>query len=426
MGEESRDKMGRRSKWAAFLLTAVLAGTGGSFFAYGETEDSQKEGQKQELQLYAQAAVLMDGDSGRILYGKNETERRAMASTTKIMTCILALEEGEPDQIIEFSKKAASQPEVHLGAASSQSFYLKDLLYSLMLESHNDTAVAIAEGIDGTVEQFAERMNRKAEELGCKNTWFVTPNGLDASSADEKGRERAHSTTAADLARIMQYCIYESPKKEDFLTVTRTASYTFHDMKGAHTYSCNNHNAFLTMMDGALSGKTGFTGEAGYSYVGALERDGKSLIVALLGCGWPPNKTYKWSDTRTLMEYGLDEYEYREVWQERDFPPAKVEGGIPADGNLGETATVPVGIPLDAAERSLKVLMKDGENVSVRYEKKEKLQAPVKEGDEVGTVRYLLEGQECASFPVVALGDVEKITFSWCLDHTIRSDFLFN
>ena len=281
--------MGRRSKWAAFLLTAVLAGTGGSFFAYGETEDSRKEGQKQELQLYAQAAVLMDGDSGRILYGKNETERRAMASTTKIMTCILALEEGEPDQIIEFSKKAASQPEVHLGAASGQSFYLKDLLYSLMLESHNDTAVAIAEGIDGTVEQFAERMNRKAEELGCKNTWFVTPNGLDASSADEKGRERAHSTTAADLARIMQYCIYESPKKEDFLTVTRTASYTFHDVKGAHTYSCNNHNAFLTMMDGALSGKTGFTGEAGYSYVGALERDGKSLIVALLGCGWPPN-----------------------------------------------------------------------------------------------------------------------------------------
>ncbi len=234
MGEESRDKMGRRSKWAAFLLTAVLAGTGGSFFAYGETEDSQKEGQKQELQLYAQAAVLMDGDSGRILYGKNETERRAMAEYDKNHDLHPgAGRRRTGPESVEFSKKAASQPEVHLGAASGQSFYLKDLLYSLMLESHNDTAVAIAEGIDGTVEQFAERMNRKAEELGCKNTWFVTPNGLDASSADEKGRERAHSTTAADLARIMQYCIYESPKKEDFLTVTRTASYTFHDVEGS-------------------------------------------------------------------------------------------------------------------------------------------------------------------------------------------------
>ena len=102
--------------------------------------------------------------------------------------------------------------------------------------------------------------------------------------------QKVHSTTAADLARIMKYCITESPKKEEFLEVTRTASYSFSDLEGKSSYSCNNHNAFLSMMDGALSGKTGFTAKAGYCYVGALNRDGKTFIVALLACGWPNNK----------------------------------------------------------------------------------------------------------------------------------------
>ena len=119
-------------------------------------------GEEQKPELYAQAAVLMDGDSGRILYGKNERERRPMASTTKIMTCILAMEEGEEGAVAEFSSLAASQPEVHLGAPAGRKFYLKDLLYSLMLESHNDTAVAVAECVAGTVEEFVEKMNRKA------------------------------------------------------------------------------------------------------------------------------------------------------------------------------------------------------------------------------------------------------------------------
>ena len=181
-----------------------------------------------------------------------------------------------------------------MGVRKGEQYRLKDLLYGLMLESYNDAAVMIAEFIGGTREGFAAMMNEKARELGCKDTWFITPNGLDAQETDEKGEIHTHSTTAKDLARILLYCIQESPKKEEFLKITRTSDYYFTDESGKRAFSCRNHNALLTMMDGALTGKTGFTGGAGYCYTGALFRDGRLYIISLLGCGWPPHKTYKW------------------------------------------------------------------------------------------------------------------------------------
>ena len=126
-----------------FILTCALL--------FGITSYAKEEEPKQ---LYAQSAVLMDADSGRVLFEKNGYEQKAMASTTKIMTCILALEKGKPDQIVTVSENAARQPRVHLGMANGEQFYLRDLLYSLMLESHNDSAVAIAEQVGGKVEGF--------------------------------------------------------------------------------------------------------------------------------------------------------------------------------------------------------------------------------------------------------------------------------
>ena len=209
----------------------------------------------EDMQLYAQSAVLMDGDSGRILFGKNEQEVRAMASTTKIMTCILVLENTDPSDTAAASENAAMQPKVHLGVQKGETFYVKDLLYSLMLESYNDAAVILAEKTAGSVEAFAEKMNQKADEIGCSDTHFVTPNGLDDEDA---GGE--HATTAVDLARILRYCIMQSPKRDEFLEITRTKTYEFSDVEQKKHYSCYNHNAFLDMMEGALTGKTGFTG----------------------------------------------------------------------------------------------------------------------------------------------------------------------
>lgn len=269
-----------------------------------ETQEENEIEIEEPKNLYALSACLMDADSGRILFGKEEDVRRANASTTKIMTLIVTLERADLNDVVTFSDYAASQPDVQLNGASGEQFLLKDLCFSLMLESHNDSAVAIAEHVAGSVEAFAGLMNEKAAELGCMDTYFITPNGLDKE--DENG---FHGTTAADLARIMSYCIKESPMKETFLDITQTPSYSFSNIEGTRNYSCNNHNRFLTMMDGAISGKTGFTGNAGYCYVGALRRDDRTYVVALLGCGWPNNKNYKWSDTKQLMQYGIDSFE---------------------------------------------------------------------------------------------------------------------
>lgn len=381
-----------------------------------EVSAAEKEENSTNIQLYAQSAVLMDADSGRVLFGKNEKQQMPMASTTKIMTCIVALEHGNPEDVLTVSAKAVSQPKVHLGMYKEQKFRLKDLLYSLMLESHNDSAVAIAEHVGGSVEGFAKLMNQKAAELGCKDTYFITPNGLDATITTESGEEKVHATTARDLARIMKYCIGESEKSKEFLEITRTQNYSFTDMEGKRNYSCYNHNTFLTMMDGALSGKTGFTNNAGYCYVGALKRDEKTFIVALLACGWPNNKSYKWSDTKQLMNYGLEHYEYRNVYEEVDLARLPVEQGIPESGKPYDLAFAGVKV-CGTEEKELTLLLRDGENVERQVHIPEKLAAPVKKGERIGEVVYYLNGELIKEYPIMTDADVEVLNFEWILHY---------
>lgn len=366
-----------------------------------------------ETELYAKAAVLMDGASGRVLYEKNGYEAMANASTTKILTCILALENCETESQANVSAYAASQPKVRLGIREGQTFYLKDMLYGLMLESFNDCAVVIAEHVAGDVVGFAELMNRKAEEIGCKDTHFVTPNGLDGT--DDGG---FHHTTAEDLAKIMRYCIKSSPKAAEFLEITRAASYSFTDVDGTSSYQCSNHNAFLQMMDGALSGKTGFTGTAGYCYVGALERDGRTYIVALLACGWPNNKTYKWSDTKKLMSYGLETYTKKntsEIALEK-MEPIPVSGG--QGEKIGEALWVMPGIGDYEGEEEF--LLNEGEEITVRYRIAPQLEAPVEVGADLGKVIYELDGTVIGERLVTAKNEIPKIDYVWCLARTVE------
>ena len=391
---------------AVLILTAL-------FPAAREARAQETGDEITASQLYAQSAVLMDADSGRILFAKNGQEERAMASTTKIMTCILALENGDLSEEITVSAEAASQPAVRLGMREGQRFRLNDLLYSLMLESHNDSAVAVAECVGGTVEGFAAMMNRKAMELGCSDTYFITPNGLDAE--DETGK---HHTTAADLARIMKYCIMDSEKKDAFLEITRTESYQFSDCDGSGSYSCSNHNSFLHMMEGALSGKTGFTADAGYCYVGALRRDDRTFIVALLACGWPNNKGYKWSDTRKLMDYALENYQYREFGTEEETVSVVVENGT-AGGFPGADG---VQIGASAETEPFRVLLKSGEEIDVEYDVPESVEAPVEKGQTLGTVVYSLNGGTFREYPLTADASVRKRDFSVCLSY-IRDCF---
>ena len=403
----------KRRNRAGFFLGILL-------LLFGSMPAAAARQESEPNQLFATAACLMDGDTGRVLFGKRETDPMAMASTTKIMTCILALENGGEQAVATASAQAAAAPKVHLGVYEGEQFLLGDLLYSLMLESHNDAAVMIAETIGGSIEGFAALMNEKAAAIGCTDTHFVTPNGLDASDVGGD-----HHTTAADLARIMRYCIKTSPKATEFLAVTQTRSYTFWDLEKKNMFNCCNHNALLDQMEGAISGKTGFTAKAGYCYTGALERDGKCLIVTLLACGWPNHKNYKWADAAKLLNYGLESYTYRDVL-DHSWKPGRIEvtDGV-YDGLLQTKSSASLSLVSPALDpaRSLPVLLKETEIPKKDIFLPELIEAPVKKGEKVGSVTYSIDGMLLAEYPVYAAETIEKIDYGWCMEQVAERLF---
>lgn len=438
------------------IMARLIGGFFYAWFLLCALDETALTCRAEELSLYAASAVLMDADSGRVLYEKQGYTPMAMASTTKIMTCILVLEEGELDDKAQVSAYAASMPKVKLYARQGEEYEVRSLLFSLMLESHNDSAVILAEYIgkrylseelqtkntsDFTVEEskkavkaFANLMNAKARELGCENTWFITPNGLDATESfeDESGEtvQKEHCTTAAELARIMAYCVKESPGRDVFREITRTDSYTF--CENGRSVTCTNHNAFLNMMEGAFSGKTGFTNKAGYCYVGALERDGRTFIVALLACGWPNNKTYKWSDSRELLEYGLDNYEFRNILNEDTaFDAALLKPIVVEEGRtelLGSTAQVELAIrerEQDALWSDVGLLLKEDEEIKVEYELEKRLRAPVQAGTQVGTIYYSVDDKVYLTETIVTKDSVERIEMSWCVEEIFERFLVF-
>lgn len=406
--------MSKRRMAAVVLVTAVLIIC--QIFPVKAADDEN---------LYALSAVLMDGENGRVLYGKEAYKGRPNASTTKVMTCILALELAKGDDYVQVSGNAASQPQTRLGMREGQQFYLEDLLYSLMLKSHNDSAVAIAEHIGGSVEGFAEKMNEKAKELGCKDTHFVTPNGLDGE--DEGG---IHHTTARDLALIMAYAI----KNATFVHITQTRDYTFTDISGKKHYSVHNTNAFLDMETGVISGKTGFTGNAGYCYVCAVRQDERLFIVALLGCGWPGNKNYKWSDTRKLLSYGRENYQYVMLPELPQLPEIPVTEAAPGkedpypqksdrSGYPPKQVMLKIHAVLSEKDREKRYLLKKTETITWETELPDKLPAPIQKNQKISTLHAKLNGKELLSCLVTADDKIDRITYKWYVDKVFKDYF---
>ena len=399
-------------KFICLCLTLVLFFRSGCKMAYGDEIDYNE--------LYALGACLMDAESGRVLYEKNGYEIMANASTTKIMTCIIALECGAMDDVVTISKYASSMPDVQLNAREGDNFYLKDLLYSLMLESHNDSAVAIAEHIAVSVDEFAEMMNQKAKDIGCYDTYFITPNGLDATD-DEN--DRFHSTTARDLSKIMAYCI----KNQDFLEITQTKNYSFNNIEGNRSYSVNNKNAFLDMMDGVISGKTGFTNDAGYCYVCALERDGKIYTIALLGCGWPYNKNYKWKDSKTLFNYGINNYSTSSLSNEDiELPKIMIKNGYITTKNndikLNLNNDIYVGCYINSD--NFQVLTKGDEEIRYEIDFNNVMCAPISKGDIVGKVKYSIGDEVLKEYNLYADSSVKELDFKVVVKAVFKSFLL--
>ncbi len=336
--------------------------------------------------LHAGYACVTDASSGRILYGKKADEKAPMASTTKIMTAILTLESGKTGDVVTASARAASMPKVHLGMTKGQQFYMQDLLYSLMLESHNDTAVAIAEHLGKTVEGFAGMMNKKAAELGMKNTLFVTPNGLDSGS---------HSSTAHDMSILAAYAI----QNKDFCQLIQTKRYSFSDVKKNRSYSLTNRDAFLSYYEGALGIKTGFTGKAGYCFVGAALRNGVTLTSCVLASGWPPDKSFKWIDTRELMDYGFENYT-RSQLPLQDLTRVR----IPVIDGVENTVSC-------CQPPRIESLLSGYDNIRIVYDLPDKLHAPVRKSSPVGTVSYYINENLYRKDNIFPSKDVEKADF---------------
>jgi len=354
----------------------------------------QEKEEPKKPKLNSLSALLMDGENKRVLYEVNGYQEMPMASTTKIMTCIIALEQGNMEDVVTVSSYAASMPDVQLNIRSGEQYYLKDLMYSLMLQSHNDVAVAIAEHIGGSVEGFATMMNDKARELECNNTNFVTPNGLDAEG---------HYTSARDLAVISSYAI----QNKDFIDITNTSSYQFKELRNGRSFSVSNKNKFLYMMDGAIGIKTGFTGKAGYCFVGAIKRLDRTLISVVLGCGWPPSKNLKWTDTKRLMTYGIENYEKKQIFENKDFEPVYVDNG----------QTSHIGL---AMEGDLNLLLSDSENVRIEYNVPHTLSAPQEEGNVVGSAKYYIDDNLYADIPIYTTDESRKIDYKFCLIRIIK------
>lgn len=354
----------------------------------------------QELNLNAKTAVIMDAESEKVLYGKSEDQKMPNASTTKILTCLYILQYCNLDRTAGVSRNAAMQPKVRLGVREGETYKVKDLLYGLMLESYNDCAVVLAEHAAGSVDKFEEKVNHMAKKMGASNTHFVTPNGLDGT--DKDGR---HETTAQDLAKIMARCI----KNKQFLQITRTKQHTFTDGSGKRTFTCNNHNALLTSMQGAISGKTGYTSKAGYCYVGAVKQKNMTMTFSVLASGWPPHKTYKWKDVRKLVQYATDHYERREIIADT----SKIKE-ISIKNGLKEKVLLKTG-NLKAA-----FLVKKTDKIKIESILPSFIDAPVKEGQKVGEIKYLINGKSQKSVPIYAKQSVKQKDYWYYFEKIIQ------
>jgi D-alanyl-D-alanine carboxypeptidase len=239
----------------------------------------------------------MDAGSGRILYQKDADLRLPPASTTKIMTAILTLESGHKlEESLTVSKDATRMPPTKLYLRPGQTMTIEELLYGIMLASANDASIVLAEGLGGSVEHFTELMTKKAHEIGAINSNFTNPHGLTAAE---------HYSTARDLAILFRYAMRNPLFREIVQTKFSSVSSTAVVRKKLvpRRISVRNHNRLLWDFDGAIGGKTGYTVAAQKCFVGAVQRNGVTLIVSILGA------RDQWGDTKRLLDYGFDNYE---------------------------------------------------------------------------------------------------------------------
>lgn len=353
-----------------FLVTVNAAGA--ALATVNVTGDASED-------VSAASALLLDSGSGRVLYAKNEGVRRPMASTTKIMTAIVALEEGNLEDIATVSPRAAVVEGSSIWLEAGEKKTLEELVYGLMLCSGNDAAVAIAEHISGSVEKFAQLMTSRCQELGAYNTRFRNPHGLD---------EEGHYTTAYDLAIITRHAMTIPKFKEIICTEEKSISWPGHEWDRL----LRNQNRLLEVYPGGDGVKTGWTTPAGRCFVGSATRDNSQLIAVVLNA---PNM---WEDAMFLLDYGFNNYEFVRLFEKNAYLKK-----VPAAGGDIDMIKVMTGnayvLPLKDEEK---------ERVSFLFEMKIPVRAPVARGTLLGNLNIYVDNELVGNLPLVAAEEVGK------------------
>ena len=319
----------------------------------------------------ASAYVLMDADSGRVLLSQNETAEKPIASTTKIMTALVALERSRLTDTVTVKREHLKEGS-SMYLAEGERLTMEALLYGLMLPSGNDAAECIADWCGKGRERFVERMNEKAAALGMTHTSFANPSGLDAAG---------HYSCALDMARLMAYAM----QNPTFAQIVSAES----AMVG--TRSMGNHNKLLGVVEGCIGGKTGYTNAAGRTLVTCAERGGLRLVAVTLHDG------SDWNDHEALYEYGFSAYHSERIIERGgEYALAAVRGGAA------------VCVRLCAAESFYCTLTGD-ETPTLRVEAADVLSAPVKAGQKCGKLVVSLNGAEFGSVDLLAADDVAVV-----------------
>lgn len=373
--------MKKSKKFFAFIVFFVLCSLVSSIYASSLSENIANL----EASINSEAVIIMEQSTGKIIYEKNAYERKFPASTTKVMTAILAIENCNLDDKATASEYAVmSIPSGYTNAniQVGETLTIKDLVYSLMVTSANESAIILGEHISGSEEAFCMLMNDKAKELGCKDTHFVNPNGI---------HKEEHYSTAYDLALIARYAM----QNETFREVVKTTSYSLpstDSYSGQERHFNNTNNLILPdnyyYYEYATGVKTGFTSQAGNCLVASAKKDGNSYISVVLNApvryenGGTVSSRYL--DTTNLFEFAFDNYQFKKIKSTNDLvKTVTIENGKKKENSLNLLIASDVDALLD---------VDNNENFEPEITLKENLNAPIKKGDIVGNITYKIDG----------------------------------
>lgn len=353
--------------------------------------NSKNEKSKEELQLNSRIALIYDRSSGRIIFEKNGNKQTPMASTTKIMTAIVVLENTNLKNIVTVDSKSASIGGSRLGLKRNDKVTVNDLLYGLMLRSGNDAASALAIYIGGSIQNFAEMMNNKAKELGLKNTHFVVPHGLD---------NKDHYTTAYELAKITDYAL----KNETFKKIVSTSS-TSININGVPR-QITNTNKLLNNVSGVYGVKTGFTNGAGRCLVTACKKNKMDIITVIIGADTSKIRT---EDTKKLINYVEDKFELIDIKQiiEEEFEKWKKINACRIHVEKGVQNSAELLLQQLNFEKTI-VKKENVNNIDITTNILYYLKSPIKEKQVIGTLNVLINNQNIANLEIYNKYEIRK------------------